>query len=231
MQITRDELYKVVCMILTPSTGKVGTGCFIEKNGIPYLATAEHVKNLIQSDSVIVFGESNSANHIVLFTSICQGNWKTHPVADLSIVQLDRLDSRFNNRFFPSIQISQMSLAVSRERELTTVGFPSGLGTTLTGSSKFSPLSFRSYASSSYMTLNRADKNQRSDFFCLENPAMGGYSGGPVFDLGYIKTPAMMQSYGDTTLLGFIHGTNSDNTGGKLALVTPSYYLKDLLPL
>ena len=39
----------------------------------------------------------------------------------------------------------------------------------------------------------------------------------------------MTQSYGDTTLLGFIHGTKFDDTGGKIALVTPSYYLKDLL--
>lgn len=229
MQITRDALYKVVCMILTPSTGKVGTGCFIQKDGVPYLVTAEHVNKLILPDSVIVFGESNSTNHIVLLSGIAKGNWQTHPIADLSLTQLDGLDSRFNDRFFPYNQVSLVASPISRERELTTVGFPQGLGTTLTGSSKFSPLTFRSYASSSLMSMKRADNSVLSDFFCLENPAMGGYSGGPVFDLGYIKTPVMTQSYGDTTLLGFIHGTQYDETGGKLALVTPSYYLKDLL--
>lgn len=216
-------------MILTPSTSKVGTGCFIEKEGIPFLVTANHVKKIILPDSVIVFGESNSSNHIVLLSSISKGNWQTHPIADLSAIQLDRLDSRFNDRFFPYKQVSLSSINISREIELTTVGFPQGLGTTLTGSSKFSPLSFRSYASSSYMSMKRADNDVISDFFCLENPAMGGYSGGPVFDLGYIKTPVMTQSYGDTILFGFIHGTKYDDTGGKLALVTPSYYLKDLL--
>jgi hypothetical protein len=59
---------------------------------------------------------------------------------------------------------------------------------------------------------------------------MGGYSGGPIFDLGYLSTPVMRQSYGETTLLGFVHGTYSDQTGGKIALVTPSYYLKDIIP-
>lgn len=88
MQITRDALYKVVCMILTPSTGKVGTGCFIQKDEVPYLVTAEHVNKLILPDSVIVFGESNSTNHIVLLSGISKGNWQTHPIADLSLTQL-----------------------------------------------------------------------------------------------------------------------------------------------
>lgn len=233
MQITRDGLYKVVCMIYTPSTQTVGTGCFVEKDKVPYLVTAEHVSMSTLSDSVIIFGESDSTNHIVMLSIIIKGNWMVHPRADLSVIQLDiqKLDSRFNERFFPFSQVQHNLDVISRDRELTTVGFPVGLGTSLKGSSKFSPLTFRSYASSSYMSLPRADKTAIvSDFFCLENPAMGGYSGGPIFDLGYLSTPVMRQSYGETTLLGFVHGTYSDQTGGKIALVTPSYYLKDIIP-
>ena len=232
MQITRDGLYKVVCMIYTPSTQVVGTGCFVEKEEVPYLVTAEHVSMSTLSNSVIVFGESDSTNHIVQLSNIIKGNWMAHPRADLSVIQLDlqKLDSRFNERFFPFSQVLHNSDVISRDRELTTVGFPVGLGTSVTGSSKFSPLAFRSYASSSYMSLPRADKINVSDFFCLENPAMGGYSGGPIFDLGYLSTPVMKQSYGETTLLGFVHGTYSDQTGGKIALVTPSYYLHDIIP-
>lgn len=232
MQITRDGLYKVVCMIYTPSTQVVGTGCFVEKGKVPYLVTAEHVSMSTLSNSVIVFGESDSTNHIVTLSDIIKGTWMVHPRADLSVIQLDlqKLDSRFNERFFPFSQVLHNSDVISRDRELTTVGFPVGLGTSLTGSSKFSPLTFRSYASSSYMSLPRADKKIVSDFFCLENPAMGGYSGGPIFDLGYLNTPVMKQSYGETTLLGFVHGTYSDETGGKKALVTPSYYLQNIVP-
>ena len=32
-----------------------------------------------------------------------------------------------------------------------------------------------------------------------------------------------------TKLHGFIHGTISDETGGKLAAITPAYYLTDIL--
>lgn len=118
---------------------------------------------------------------------------------------------------------------MSRDRELTVAGFPHGLGTTLTGASKFCPLTFRSYASSSYMSLSRADNGLLSVFFCLENPAMGGYSGAPIIDMGYVSSPALIQTYGDTTIWGFVHGTMNDNTGGKIAMVTPVYYLKDII--
>ena len=232
MRITRDEMVRVVCMIFTPSTHKVGTGCFIEKEGTPYLVTAEHVKNDVLPDSIIVFGDYNSNCYSVLLSCIISGQWLIHPIADLSAIKLDiaKLDKKFSNRFFPIAQVDNSQKPISRDLTLTVAGFPSGLGTAYTGSSKFSPLTFRSFASSSYMTLQRADKSINSDFFCLENPAMGGYSGGPVLDLGYEKTPLMFQEYVDTILLGFIHGTQSDNTGGKIAYVTPSYYLHSLLP-
>lgn len=232
MQLTRDGLYKVVCMIRTPSNGLIGTGCFIEKNNHLYLITAEHVKNGIFQDSELVFGESNSENHIILLNSLIKGNWYTHNIADLAAIEFDqnRLNSLFSERFLSYNQCLLNSNMISRDRELTVVGFPYGLGTCFSGSSKFCPLSFRSFASSSFMSMERADRRSLCDFFCLENPAMGGYSGGPVFDLGYIKTPVMTQSYGETMLLGFIHGTMCDKTGGKLALVTPSYYLNELIP-
>lgn len=219
-------------MIFTPSTGKVGTGTFIIKSDIPYLITAEHVKNDILSDTVIVFGESNSNCYVVSLSSITSGQWIIHPIADIAAIELDKskFDGKFSNRFFPIAQINNSNAPISRDLTLTVAGFPSGLGTVLTGAAKFSPLTFRSFASSSYMTLKRADKAINSDFFCLENPAMGGYSGGPVFDLGYEKTPLMLQEYGDTKILGFIHGTRSDNTGGKIAYVTPAHYLHTMLP-
>jgi len=32
-----------------------------------------------------------------------------------------------------------------------------------------------------------------------------------------------------TLLTGIVHGTYGDNIGGKLAAITPSFYIKDLL--
>lgn len=132
------------------------------------------------------------------------------------------MPKKFQERFL-DIESVISSVDISRDIELTVVGFPNGLGTIVTGSSNFSPLTFRSFPSSNYMTLCWAD----GEFYCLENPSMGGYSDGPVFDLGYLKSPLMLQNYGDTLIKRFIHGTRSDTTGGKIALVTPSKYLLD----
>jgi hypothetical protein len=65
----------------------------------------------------------------------------------------------------------------------------------------------------------------------LESPSVGGYSGGPVFDLGYQIVGVMTTTTGSgkTICHGLIHGTISDDTGGKMAAVTPAFYLSDLL--
>ena len=32
----------------------------------------------------------------------------------------------------------------------------------------------------------------------------------------------------DILLIGIVHGTKGDNTGGKIGLITPTFYLNDL---
>ena len=127
------------------------------------------------------------------------------------------------NRFFPYDHFNLTRHAVSRDYELTAIGFPNGLGT----ERSFSPLSFRSYAASGFITFPRGDTKTLSDFFCLENPSVGGYSGCPVFDLGYSTDGVMTITKDKTWCHGIMHGTMSDTTGGKIAMVTPAYYIKD----
>jgi hypothetical protein len=134
---------------------------------------------------------------------------------------LDLLDKRC----FPFDHIEGKESFLSRDIEITCVGFPNGLGV----SGRFSPFTFRSYISSGIITLNRADTKTPSDFFCLESPSIGGYSGGPVFDLGYQVTGAMTTTKDKTRLLGIMHGTISDNTGGKIAAVTPAKYILEII--
>ena len=194
------------------------------------MVTATHVKNDVDSSTIIVFGDINNKSYTDALSSIKIGDWISHRVADLSIIELDinKLSKYYSGRFLPSNEVLG-DFSVSRDVELTVTGFPRGLGTALTGSAHFSPFTFRSFPSSNILTLNRADTNTPCEFYCLENPSMVGYSGGPVFDLGYLKTPLMQQNYGSTLIKGFVHGTMSDNTGGKIALITPAKYLLDLL--
>lgn len=231
MIIMRDHLFNVVCNIRTPQangTITVGTGSFIIKGNNIYLLTATHVAKDTTVDTVLAFGK-NQSNCVVLPLQTLSNSktWITHPVADMAVMELNILNhlALFQERCFPYDHINDTDTPASRDDELTVIGFPNGLGV----QGKFSPLTFRSYASSAFLTLNRADTKTPSDFFCLENPSVGGYSGGPVFDMGYEKMGCATATKEKTVLHGIVHGTMSDDTGGKIALITPMFYIKDLI--
>jgi hypothetical protein len=233
LQLTRDQAFQVVLNIRTPvlpDQETVGTGIFIVKDGsIPYILTATHVARSCNSSTVVVISDvSSSSQSLKLSLFNPQMNWIHHPIADISIFPIipnPSISQYLVGRFFPFEQLNTTITPPSRDSYLTAVGFPHGLGAV----GKFSPFTFRSHASSSLITLSRFDTQTPCDFFILENPSVGGYSGGPVFDLGYIIVGAMTTSTGLTICHGIMHGTISDNTGGKIAAVTPCSYVKDII--
>ena len=237
MILKRDDSFKAVCEIRTRidlDKYRIGTGLFVcshidDNRYYGWIITASHVAvETTEKSEIVVSTEDGKAKAIPLEMFGPISNWKHHPFADLSVFQVffsEANEAILEKRFFPYDHICTTKDVISRDAELTCIGFPQGLGT----SGAFSPFSFRSYAASSYVTLSRADNGKMSDFFCLENPSMGGYSGGPVFDLGYSTNGLITMTKEKTWCLGFIHGTMSDKTGGKIALVTPSFYLKDIM--
>ena len=231
MVLKRDQLFRIVCSIMTPTAGgkaMIGTGSFIATEGKVYLLTAEHVSRDTNNTTILALGDDQSNCITVKLKDLVKGNvWKVHPKADMAIIEID-IGTRpdiFTNRCYPVDHINLANTSVSRDDELTVIGFPKGLGV----QGKFSPLTFRSYASSSILTLNRFDTQTPSDFFCLENPSVGGYSGGPVFDLGYQIMGALTTQKEKTIMHGIVHGTMIDDTGGKIALITPMYYLNEII--
>ncbi len=233
MRLTRDQTFQVVLNLRTPiSQGqeRVGTGIFTVKDGTkPYILTATHVARGCNPSTIVVISDASSNSqslNLPLFNP--QLNWIHHPIADISVLPVNpdpSISIHLKGRFFPFDQLNTTTTPPSRDAYLTAVGFPHGLGST----GKFSPFTFRSHASSSLITLPRSDTNTPSDFFTLEDPSVGGYSGGPVFDLGYIIVGAMTTNTGPTICHGIMHGTISDNTGGKIAAVTPCSYVKDIV--
>ena len=237
MILRRDNAFTVVCELLTPKENgvfSVGTGIFVtspmdQDNSSLWIVTASHVaKATSEQTTVVVSTMDGLAKQLPLNLFGDISAWIHHPLADISAFKIHPTVSNeqfLNGRFFPLDHFNLEEKSVSRDFELTCIGFPHGLGT----SGKFSPFSFRSFASSSFVTLARADTGLPSQFFCLENPSVGGYSGCPVFDLGYSTNGAMTITKDKTRCHGIMHGTMSDNTGGKIAMVTPAYYLKDII--
>ena len=230
---TADQLaITVVNLRKEKSPGKeiAGTGSFLSKGNDMYIVTATHIsKEMDSSAYVIIQGENNLPVKIDLIKLANPINWVNHPEADLSILKLNPdngiMQRHLQNRFIPFEMVDTGKVPVSRNTQLTIIGFPLGLGAV----GHFSPLTYRTFPSSSYISLNRSDTKTLQSFIILENPSIGGYSGGPVYDLSIIESGSMRMTGTGTKLHGFIHGTISDETGGKLAAITPAYYLSDLI--
>ena len=231
--LTADQLTISVVNLrkeISPGNESTGTGSFISKNDEIYIVTATHVsKNMDDSAYVIIQGENNLPIKIELKKLSNPIKWIDHPIADLSVLKLNPekeiLEKFLQNRFVPFEMIEISKKAISRNTQLTIIGFPLGLG--IYG--LFSPLTYRTFPSSSLIDLNRFDNKTPQTFIILENPSIGGYSGGPVYDLSIIESGVMKLTGSGTKLHGVIHGTISDETGGKLAAITPAYYLTDIL--
>lgn len=228
----RDGLGRVICNIRTPMGNReeVGTAIFIAKGEALYLITAAHVAKNITPHTYIILSDDKGSSMKVGLNNILQGaRFENHPIADLSKARI--IGNPYNihllkERFFPYDHIDVSENLISKDIQLTTIGFPLGLGTE---GAKFTPLSYRTFAAASAISLNRSDTATVNDFIILELPSVGGYSGGPVFDLGYMESQFMKMSGEKTILHGIVHGTISDPTGGKLAAITPTKYLKDWL--
>lgn len=232
MILTRDDTFRVVFNLRTPAAGgqfTVGSGTFVARGNDPFLVTATHVAMGCNAATQLILSDATGNATSLRLVDFNQAlAWTHHPTADISVLSVvpnASLAPHLQGRFLAYDHFHLNKTPVSRDFELTSVGFPSGLGAV----GMFSPLTYRSYASSAFITMNRADTNTPCDFFMLENPSMGGYSGCPVFDLGYMVVGAMTTTKEKTICYGIMHGTVSDNTGGKLAAVTPAHYLRDIL--
>lgn len=233
MIILRDETFRFVVNLRTSIKDgeEIGTGMFVVKGKTkPYLVTASHVARSCNAKTSVVLS-NDKGNAVTLKLSDFDRNltWRHHPVADLAALPIKmsaRLAYHMNDRCLPFDHFHTGRTPPSRDLSLTSVGFPHGLGTV----GPFSPLSYRSYASSAFVTLPRGDTQTLQTFFLLENQSVSGYSGCPVFDLGYSVVGGEFTAISDKTkVYGLMHGALPDVTGGNLSSVTPAFYLTDLL--
>lgn len=230
MIFQRDQLNNVICNLRIPNGNceEIGTAIFIVKNNEPYIITASHVINSINSKAYVIISDKDGVPTKILLNELLGGSsFEKHPIADLAKAKIiiNPTNSNYlNGRCFPYEQIDLSETMISKDVELTTIGFPLGLGAL---GSRFSPLTFRSFVAAPVLTLPRFDDGRNSDFIILELPSIGGYSGGPTFDLGYVISGGLTTTKEYTKLHGIVHGTINDQTGGKLAAITPCKYLKD----
>jgi len=201
---------------------KFGTGTIINHKNRFYLITATHVANELKKDSKIVIETKGKTPITLDLRNLIKDmnlKWTDHPEADVSIIQLFPFSSEIEQRLkkcsFPSLLINKEKINLPKEQNVIYFGFtPKNLEM-----NQYSLLSFYANLSSGLIKGIRSDNNKGCSFFFLDKPSMEGCSGGSVFGL----------SAKSIKLIGIVHGTASDNTGGKLAIITPSYYIWELL--
>lgn len=203
----------------------VGTGFFVEDNNRLFLITANHIASFTSIRSRIVLKTNIDTPIEFPIASIVGSeslNWFHHPTADASAIQIlphKEVLPHLKEHFIPKVVLFPKFEAPSRDKPLTVLGFPLGLG--LQG--KFSPISKESKAASGLISFPRADTKVVNDFFLLDSPSIGGFSGAPVFILPKAYTVNSGLVFGNEfSCVGLVHGTLSDETGGKLCAVVPS---------
>jgi len=231
---TKDQLLRCCVKLISPKGS--GSGVFMLDNQDLYLITASHVAVDIDASSIIIIDGINHMPVKIYLAKISKVinnglSWNLHKSADIAILKLSLTKETEGLKSYglPLIYFSPKLEAPKRDQELTTFGFAFGLG----DNPKFSPLTMKSYPASDLININNpTDPKILTTYFFLEGPSIQGYSGGPVFDLGYQSlgggTTTAYTGQG-TVCYGILTSTLADNTGGKLGGVIPSYYLYELL--
>lgn len=211
-----------------------GTGFFVNYSDDLYLVTASHVAKEIDLSSQATIAGKNDVPETLSLQELSGSSvlpWVNHPIADVAVLTLRPtkviFDKYLDKRFLPAGIIEAASIAPPREVSLCVIGFPKGLGV----KRRFSPLTLQTLPASGVLTIRRFDTKTESEFFIVQDPSTGGFSGAPVFNIFHYATEPVVAPGSGTRLYGLVHGTISDDTGGKLGAVVPSIYILEALRL
>lgn len=218
-----------------PQDAKYGTGFFVSKNNNLYLVTAAHISSFLSLNSTIIIAKNDGSPAKFILKDLTPKtgklNWTLHDHADVAVLPItsnnEFIQNHLAGHFIPQQWIEKEEKAPDRPKIITIIGFPFRLGT----KRFFSPISRDTQPASGLLEFKRADNKMESVFFITQDPSVGGFSGGPVFDrrLPYAETGTMVIMSGDSKLIGLVHGTLQDNTGGKFGAIVPSYLILETI--
>ena len=230
---TSDEISLMTVMLYQQidqsDNAKIGTGTIIEHEKRFYLLTAAHVAKDLKLNGKMFFKVGNDEKYSIdLILQSLTLNWKYHNEADIALIELHPsnkdIEKRFRDFSVSSDNIYDGNELIWKEVELTYFGFP----VVDQNGQHFSPLVFASnhYASGLItQKLNYLDK--KCSVFYLDKPSIQGASGSALYLA--VKKNVEINTLDRTIMIGVVSGTFNDNTGGKLAIIMPSFYIWDLL--
>ena len=209
-----------------------GTGFLVKDATRLYLVTAAHVAKAMGPGSLVTLAGPKDTPETIALDDLSGGPrpiWVQHESADVAVLVLkpsqQTVQRYLQGRFLPFEVFGPADAPPPRETQLTVIGFPKGLGV----KGHFSPLTLQTLPASGFLSMKRFDVPIDTEFFMLQNPSTGGYSGAPVIDVSRYVMGAVTTTGEGTRLYGLVHGTISDDTGGKLAAVVPARFIVETL--
>lgn len=203
-----------------------GTGFITEHNGFHYLVTAKHVAQNIKPTTEIImndrFGKTIEVTFEFLESLIPSMKWSYHPSADIAIHPFGIKDE-MNIAVLGASTFLTSEISVPLLTDSYIFGFPLGQGIT----SMISPIAQQAHIASWITTVNRPTIPKELKFILLDQALAQGYSGAPVF-VNAPTTNILIGTPYPLVFIGIVSSVVPDQTGGKLSLVVPVQYLREL---
>ena len=204
-----------------------GTGFILTSNSRYWLVTAKHVADSLSVQETEVFFRDtlNKARSFKLRDLLHPNpGARLSQDSDFFIVELWARSSE-TKRYLERASLENNMLAadrksINRKFDVLVFGYP------YYDFHNFSPITFQSNLSSGLLNIKMPNMRKPFYGYLLENPSAQGFSGGPV--LVGVKDRERFK-WEKTLIIGIVTGTIGDVSGGKFAIITPSFHLLDLI--
>ncbi len=224
-EIWRKDLETKQLSLSLQSLG--GTGFLISHNNKIYLVTAAHIAKQISEQAEIYWntgsGKMNHYSFGFIQKQLPESRWFFHHSADLAIHPFGFTEKAKHSLISEDLFIAKDD-HLSIGTQIYIFGFPLHLGIT----DILSPLSKKAETASSFTSISNTDLPPNLLFILLDQDLAQGYSGAPVFTSPDIKIEGNMIKTAKAKLIGVQSSVLSDKTGGKISLVVPIFYIKDI---
>jgi hypothetical protein len=208
----------------------LGTAFLAATASDAFLVTAAHVARRMDREARLSYPRHNGHRGSLALSDLLgkrgRNLWVFHPPADVAVARIPKPPAALRGCFLPAELLVGKCSAPSGALDLLAIGFPLGLASDL----HFAPIAKRAHAASGIVRFRGEEMSGPAHFFLLDQPAMGGYSGAPVF----IAPQARLGTTGEVSTVaahcvGLLSQTISDETVGQFAAVVPSSVIRRLL--
>ena len=214
---------------------KGGTAFVVTHNNHLYLVTAKHVAAALADlpDDLVTLVGSHFAGSAPWSgrenrAALKGAKWFQHTSADVAVHPLP--EGTWQNAGYMILDETAFWPETTTASVMEPVylhGFPLGIGAQ---AGEFLPVAKTMHVASWMTSLPEPSISPALKFILVDEPIAQGYSGAPVFAELPSQTLVLDPTYEPPVgLIGIAQGTESDVSGGKLGVVVPVRYLRELL--